>query len=116
MEAKKTDTQAIVGEYYRECNAQEPPKTPLAMEIAEISFKAGRDEEYRKWVKAFMGAGILIAEADTVNIAIKETKRAGIREVVDYFSRHWMGATKGMLIYEIPDKDRDLLEDGIVPN
>jgi len=43
------------------------------------------------------------------------TFRAGIREVVNYYSRHWMGQTRGMLLYEIPSKDRDLLEDGIVP-
>jgi len=53
-------------------------------EQAEISFKAGKDEEYKKWVKAFMGAGIMIAEADKVCIAIEETKRAGIREVLEY--------------------------------
>ena len=51
---------------------------------AEISFPAGKEKEYKKWVKAFMEAGILIATADTVDIAIKETKRAGRREVVEW--------------------------------
>lgn len=51
-----------------------------------------------------------------INKALEDARQAGIREVVDYFSRHWMGQTRGMLLYEIPTKDRDLLEDGIVPN
>ena len=67
------------------------PKLPMgqaiAIEQAEISFKAGEEEEYRKWVKAFMRAGILIAEADTVGVAVEETKRAGIREVVEWVDK-----------------------------
>jgi len=51
---------------------------------AEISFKAGEEEEYKKWVKAFMKVGVLIAEADTVGIAIEEIKRAGTREMVEW--------------------------------
>jgi len=41
--------------------------------------------------------------------------KAGIRATVGYFSKHWMGAARGMLLYEISDKDRMLLEDGILP-
>lgn len=45
-----------------------------------------------------------------------EGKKAGIKEVVDYFSGHWMGQTRGMLLYEIPVGDRCLLEDDVVPS
>lgn len=51
--------------------------------------KAGQEEEYKKWVKAFMGAGILIAQATDVKIAIDETKRAGRREVAEWISSNW---------------------------
>jgi len=51
-----------------------------------------------------------------VNSNEEGIKQEGRREVADYFSRHWMGQTRGMMIYEIPVKDRPLLEDGIVPD
>ena len=61
---------------------------PTIENVAEISFKAGQEEEYKKWVKAFEVAGILIASADKVGIAIEETKRAGIKEVVRWIKSH----------------------------
>ena len=46
---------------------------------------------------------------------IEEGFKAGVAQTLDYFSRHWMGCTKGMMLYEIPEKDRDLLGNGIIP-
>lgn len=37
---KPPDIQTIVGKYYQECNASNPPKTYLAMEIAELIAQA----------------------------------------------------------------------------
>ena len=50
MEAKDimSDLQALVGKYFQDCNASNPPKPYLAMEIAEISFKAGIREVVEK--------------------------------------------------------------------
>ncbi len=56
----------------------------------DIASKAGQEEENKGWVKAFMDVGILIAEANTVGIAIDETKRAGIREVVEWINKNCM--------------------------
>jgi len=57
-------------------------------DMVEISFKAGEEKEYKKWVDAFMKAGILIAEVDTVGIAIDEAKRAGKMVVVEWVQNH----------------------------
>ena len=51
---------------------------------AEISFKAGQEEEYKKWTEAFKSAGIMITDADKVSIAIDITRREGIKEVVEW--------------------------------
>ncbi len=56
------------------------------------------------------------AEEKGFEVGREQGEKEGIRKLVDYFSRQWMGAAKGMLIYEISDKDRDLLEEGIVPS
>ena len=76
---------------YLECQAAKLPVTPpytdderIAQAQDKISFMAGEEEEYKKWVKAFMKVGVLIAEADTVGIAIEEIKRAGTREMVEW--------------------------------
>ncbi len=55
----------------------------LSNEQAEISFKAGQEDEYKKWVNAFKSAGIMIASTEMVSVAIEETKRAGIKKVVE---------------------------------
>ncbi|KKM73568.1 hypothetical protein LCGC14_1409190 [marine sediment metagenome] len=41
------DMQSIVGKYYQKCNATNPPKTYLAMEIAEVIAQAQRDGDIR---------------------------------------------------------------------
>ena len=51
---------------------------------AEIAFKAGQEEEYKKWIKACMKAGMLISKPDQlVNL-----HKAGIREVVDWIENN----------------------------
>jgi len=61
---------------------------PLLEAQAQISFEAGEEEECKKWVKAFMDAGIMIAGANTVGIAVDETRREGMRKVVDNEAWH----------------------------
>ena len=95
-QAKLTWDIAEKAGYEKGVKAQKTPRTDLECELA--------DEEFRREFR--------IARKDTD----MEMYKAGIQKVVDYFSRHWMGQTRQMMLYEIPAKDRDLLEDGIIPD
>jgi len=37
-------------------------------------------------------------------------------KVAMWLSKRWMGATRGRLIYEISVKERELLEQGVIPD
>ena len=63
-----------------------------------------------------LGMWIKLVKEAQAKLTWDIAEKAGIKKVVDYFSRHWMGQTRQMMLYEIPAKDRDLLEDGIIPD
>ena len=69
---------------------------------AEISFKAGQQEEYKKWIKSCMGAGMLISEPkQLVNLY-----QSGRREVVEWIRENLYDATGRRSvcgIFAIPD-------------
>ena len=67
----KNIAREIVNKYYQECNASNPPKTYLAMEIAEISFKAGQEEE----------------STQAYNAGLVDGRLRGIREVVEWVDK-----------------------------
>lgn len=54
--------------------------TEVAKAQAEISFKAGKEEEYTKWIKACMKASMLISKPEQLTNLYK----VGIREVVEW--------------------------------
>ena len=89
-----------------------PNDRVIAKAQAELSFGAGY--EARKKEMCDTCDTPLLREGELYQ-KLDDAKKQGIKEVVDYFNRHWAGGTKGVLFYEVPAKDQDLLEGGIIP-
>jgi len=84
--------------------------------LRRIRMEAKDMERYVAFVGEAYGKNQGVMPQEYIDLDIAEISfKAGIRATVGYFSKHWMGAARGMLLYEISDKDRMLLEDGILP-
>ena len=68
---------------------------------AEISFKAGREEEYKRWVLSCMRTGMLISEPEQLTNLYK----AGIREVVEWIMKYRSESTREFICLTFIKKD-----------
>lgn len=55
----------------------------IAETQAEISFKAGKQDEYKRWIKAMLKEGIMIASPEQLRRVIRNLKQEGAREVIE---------------------------------
>lgn len=84
-------TDAIAGKIPIDMSPEEAIARGIRKEIeaqSEISFKAGREEEYKRWIKFGMMAGLLLSQPQQLKRIIPQIKgeehKAGIREVVEF--------------------------------